>query len=67
MKIEERVPKGVLILILKAEIIKNPKPNEENNKIPNIDVVNDPNLLFPFPNPSPKKSIPIFSVYKGDI
>ncbi len=43
---EKRVLKG-LILIPSTEIIKNPKPNNANKEILNIDLFNnpDPNLL----------------------
>ncbi len=48
-----------------TEIIKNLNPNEENGEIPNIDVLNNPNLPFHSRIPVLRSRIPIFQ--KGQI
>ncbi len=44
--LEEEGSEDVLIPIPSTEIIKNPNPYEQNIEFPNIDMFNNPNLLF---------------------
>lgn len=52
-----RVLKGIQIPITSNEIIKYPNPNMKNRKIPNIDVFNNPNILFHSQIPVPRSPI----------